>query len=207
MGRKADDFYFDSFLQGMDAACEAAQLLREILTHFDAKRLPQQQKAIHAIEHRGDEVKHALVSEVARAFITPLERDDIITLSQSIDNVTDSIEDILIHIYITDIQVIRSDALVFSELLIKCVEATRQMLQEFRNFKKSQKLGEYIILINHIEEEGDDLYVSCMRTLHQQTKDPLQVLAWREVYQFFEYCFDACEDVADIIESITIGNS
>lgn len=207
MAKKTDDFYFDNFVQGISVSCDAARLLREILLNFDVDHLPAQQKAIHLLEHKGDEVRHTLVAEVAHAFITPLERDDLITLSQSIDNVTDTIEDILLQIYITGISQIRSDALVFAELLLKCTEATRQMLQEFRNFKKSKKLNEFIILINHVEEEGDDMYVSCMRRIHTELKDPMQVLAWREVYNFFEKCFDACEDVADIVESITIDNT
>ena len=207
MAKKTEDFYFDSFVRGIDAACDAAYLVRNVLASYDAGQLPERLKELHAIEHRGDEVKHALVEEVSRAFITPLERDDIMTLSQAVDQVTDSVEDILIRLYITGVRRLRSDTADLAELLIKCVEATRQMLQEFRNFKKSKKLAEYIILINHIEEEADALYMSCMRQLHAGVQDLFQIVVGREIYDFFEKCFDACEDVADIVESITIGNT
>ena len=61
--------------------------------------------------------------------------------------------------------------------------------------------------INRLEEVGDDLYVACMRNLHTTSTDPLEIIAWREIYEFFEKCCDTCENVADIIESIVIGNT
>ena len=48
-----------------------------------------------------------MFSALVKAFITPIERDDIMSLSEQIDNVTDCIEDILIHIYINNLTEIR----------------------------------------------------------------------------------------------------
>ncbi|MEG2213103.1 MAG: DUF47 family protein, partial [Clostridiales bacterium] len=142
-----------------------------------------------------------------RAFITPIERDDIIQLSQNIDNVTDSIEDILIHIYINHITVIPPEAIEFSEVVIRCCQATRNMMEEFRHFKKSKRLRELVIEINRIEETGDAMFIRLLHDLQLQSKDPLYIIAWREIYNYFEKCCDACEDVADIVESIAITNS
>jgi len=81
------------------------------------------------------------------------------------------------------------------------------LLEEFSNFKKSKKLKELIININHIEEEGDAMHIKSMHNLHKYTSDPIQIIAWREIFDLFEKSYDACEDVADIVESITIGNT
>ena len=93
------------------------------------------------------------------------------------------------------------------DVVISCCEAMTDMLREFHNFKKSKTLNELIIEINRLEEVGDDLYVACMRNLHTTSSDPLEIIAWREIYEFFEKCCDTCENVADIIESIVIGNT
>ena len=52
------------------------------------------------MEHAADLVKHEMMSELARAFITPIEREDILELMQELDDVTDDIEDVLIRTYI-----------------------------------------------------------------------------------------------------------
>ena len=43
---------------------------------------------------------------------------------------------------------------------------------------------------------ADELYINAMRNLHVNGKDPLEVIAWRDVYAFLEYCADCCENVA-----------
>lgn len=207
MSKKTEDFFFSNFIESASLSCEAAELLKVILGEFNIDHLDEYKTKMHEIENRGDATKHKMIHELVRAFITPIERDDIIKLSQKLDDVIDSIEDILIHIYINNIKEIREDSIVFASLLIRCCDTTKKALEEFRNFKKSKKLKELIIEINHIEEEGDKLYIDSMRKLHLTTKDPLAVIAWRNIYEFFEGCCDACEDVADIIEGIAIGNT
>ncbi len=206
MSKKSESYYYDNFCESISISCRAADMLKTILADFNVRNLPEQMIKFHEIEHSGDEKKHELVSTIVKDFITPLERDDIIKLSHNIDNVTDAIEDILIHIYMCGITKIREEAVKFADIIINICLCTKNLIDEFRNFKKSKKLKEYIIDINRIEEEGDKMYVDSMRKLHLETADVLQVIAWREIYEFFEICCDACEDVADVVESIVIGN-
>lgn len=207
MAKKTDDFFFNNFVESITIANEAAAMLKDVLTNFNTEKLPEQLEELHAIEHRADKKKHEMVSELVRAFITPLERDDIMNLSHNIDNVTDCIEDILIRIYINNVRSLRPDVLEFASILIKACAATKALLEEFHNFKKSKTLHELIIEINHCEDEGDKLYMQTMRDLHTTSTDPMEVIAWREVYGFFEKCIDACEDVADVVQSTIIGNT
>ncbi|MEG0545952.1 MAG: DUF47 family protein [Oscillospiraceae bacterium] len=207
MSKKSDSFYYDNFIASISVSCEAAEMLKNVLSNFSSADLPKMMQEIHKIENKGDEQKHELVSGIVKAFITPIERDDIIELSHNIDNVTDGIEDILIHIYITNITSVRKEAIEFADLLINCCHATKELLTEFRNFKKSNKLNDLIIEINRIEEEGDAMYINFMRELHMKCTDPLEIMAWREVFEFFEKSCDSCEHVADIVETIIIGNT
>ncbi len=207
MSKKSDEFYFNNFVQSISISCEAAEALKKILLSFSVTTLDENLKLMHDIESRGDMLRHELVEEIARAFITPMERDDIIQLSDNIDHVTDSIEDILIHIYTSDITFIRKDALDFADLVIKCCNTTKNMLEEFPDFKRSKKLHDLIIEVNRIEEEGDATYIKSLRRLHTSKDNLLEIIVWREIYEYFEKCCDVCEDVADIVESITIGNT
>lgn len=206
MAKKTDRFYYDNFIESASISCEAARLLREVLAEFSVDTLTERRAQLHEIEHRGDDKRHELTSALVTAFITPLERSDIIDLSQTIDDVTDAVEDILIRIYMSNVTTIRPDAIEFSDLVIECCEAMKKLLEELPNFKKSKTLESQIVEINRLEELGDDLYVKCMRTLHTTDTDPLDVIAWREIYDFFENCCDTCEHVADIVEGIAIGN-
>ena len=198
--------YYNNFNESIAISCEAAKMLKEILTDFDINKLPENLKKMHDIEHKGDEKKHELTEALVKAFITPIERDDIIRLSQNIDTLTDNIEDILMHIYMMNVTEIRQEALTFADSLIHCCEKTFLLVQEFANFKKSKTLKELVIEINHIEEEGDAMYLEFTHDLYKTCKDPLTVMIWHEIFNRFEDCFDTCEDVADVIEGIMIEN-
>ena len=82
-----------------------------------------------------------------------------------------------------------------------------EAMVEFQNFKNSKTLHDKIVEINHLEEEGDGLYMEMMRNLYSSSKDPVELMTWTEILHKLEKCCDACEDVADIIEQIVMKNS
>ncbi len=207
MSKKNDNYYFDNFIQCVDYGCQAAKMLAENLTNFEPAKLQDNLDKLHEIEHDADKRKHEMMAVLLKAFITPIEREDISLLSQSIDEVTDQIEDVLIRIYINNVKVIRPEAIEFTKVIIRCCKVLKEVMEEFANFKKSKTLHGLIIEINALEEEGDRLFISSMRKLHTEETDPLEIIAWREIYNFLEKCCDACEHVADAVESIIMKNS
>ena len=207
MAKKSDNYYFENFIQCVECGCQAAMMLEENLANFDVNRLSENLDELHKIEHDADKKKHEMMGVLVKAFITPIEREDIILLSQSIDEVTDQIEDVLIRIYINNVHTIRPEALQFTKVIIRCCKVLKEIMEEFANFKKSKTLHGLIIEINALEEEGDRLFIDSMRRLHTEVTDPLEIIAWREIYNFLEKCCDACEHVADAVESVIMKNT
>ena len=207
MAKKQDSFYFDTFTTCIDYSCQAAQLLSDVMRTFSPQQIKERLDEMHAIEHAADMKKHELLHVLNKAFITPIEREDILLLSQNIDEVTDKIEDVLLRLYCNNVQVIRPEALRLSEVVIRCCEEAKNMAREFADFKHSKTLHGHIVHINTLEEEADDLFISSLRTLHTTCSDPLEVIVWREIYTFMERCVDACEHVADSVESVVMKNS
>ncbi|MBP3685590.1 MAG: DUF47 family protein [Clostridia bacterium] len=204
---KKDEFFFVNFVEAAEISKSIATMLCDLLEGFDPATLSDKLSEIHALESRGDAKKHEMIAELVRAFITPIEREDILALSQNIDDVTDGIEDIAIHLYTHCIKEIRPEAKDFASLLVRACEEMCRMLAEFKHFKKSTTLADYIRKINDIEEEGDRIYRDATRRLFAEEKDPVAVIAWRELFVFFEKSCDTIEHVADIVESTIIANS
>ena len=89
MSKKQDSFYYENFSECVACACQAAHYLEDTLKSFDPQRLHDVLDGLHQVEHAADEKKHELSNVLARAFITPIEREDILLLSQNIDEVTE----------------------------------------------------------------------------------------------------------------------
>ena len=202
MAKKQDSIYFKSFIKCTDLSCQAAHMLEETMANFDVEKMADQMEAIHTIEHAADMEKHELLNTLIKAFITPIDREDIILLSQNIDDLTDNIEDVLIRIYYNNIRTIHPDALELMRIVCRCCEAVKVMMEEFADFRHSKKLHEQIIKINSMEEEADKVYIDSMHRLHTNCTDPMTVMTWREIYSYLEKCADACEHVADTVESV-----
>ena len=208
MGSKQNNsFYFDNFIACADYSCQAAPLLDEAMKEFTPARVTQMLDEMHSVEHAGDEKKHEMLNVLAKAFITPIEREDIIELGHNIDEVTDKIEDVLLRLYCNNVKTIRPDALEMVAVVIKCCEEMKVLLSEFQNFRRSKKLQEHIIRINTLEEDADQLFINSMRDLHTTCTDTLTIVIWREIYIYLEKCVDACEHVADTVESVIMKNS
>ncbi len=207
MSKKSDAYYFDNFVKGADCACRAAEMFSQILKNFKIEELPQKMKELHSIEHEGDELNHATMEALSKAFITPIEREDILEISHCLDDIIDTIEDVVLRIYMCNIKTIRPEAITFADLVIKSCDTVKKAMVEFPNYKKSKTLKNYIIEINGLEEDGDKLFIDSMHELHVKAIDPVELMSWRDILNYLERCLDACEETADIIDSVVMKNS
>lgn len=207
MAKKSNE-YFETFETLVSFACDAAAYLCDALRDFDPQLLQGKMEGLHSIEHRADDAKHDMMEKLAKEFVTPIEREDIIQLAGEIDDVVDIIEDVLMRIYMYNIQTMRPEALGFTDVIVRCCQALKVAVAEFPNFAKSHTLHQALVDVNTMEEEGDGLYVSAMRSLFTDPSiGATQVVAWSETFDKLEECCDACEHVADAMESVVMKNS
>ena len=206
MAKKQNPYYQD-FIAMIEQSCQAAEHLQAALGSFHPETMLKQREEMHAIEHAEDLIRHSLMQRLAKEFVPPINREDIIKLANDLDNITDKIEDILIRIYMYNIKTILPDAILFSNIIVRCCEALRQALVEFTDSRKSKVLAQKIIEINTIEEEGDAIYVQAVRSLYESGRDPVETAVWSTLFDLLEDCCDACEHVADVLVSIIMNNS
>lgn len=207
MSRKAEMVYFDNFVACADCAVRAAGVLESVLENFDPDNLSVKIDEMHEVEHEADVKKHEMIEELMKAFITPIEREDIMAMSQYLDDITDKIEDVVLHMYMCNVKSIRPEAVRFAKLVIRSCEQVKVAMIEFPEFKKSKELRQTLIEINRLEEQGDRMYLDSMRTLHTHTDDPIEVIVWRDIFKYLEDCIDACEKASDIVETVIMKNS
>ena len=207
MAVKKNNDYFEMLVDLIGYSCGAAFLLDNTISNFRVSQIDKKIKDMHEIEHNADIKKHEMINKLSKEFITPIERGDIIELASEIDNVTDAIEDVLARIYMFNISVMREEALEFSNLIVRICNETSALIKEFRNFKKSSEISKLIININDLEEEGDRIYTRSIKGFYSSIMDPIRFITWKETFEYFEKCCDACEHVADAIESVIMKNS
>ncbi|MBQ8148362.1 MAG: DUF47 family protein [Lachnospiraceae bacterium] len=205
MKKKKDEFYYKNLNTCVEYSYEAAGLLQDTVKQYAKESLQERIAQMHEIEQQADFKKHKMMSVVSQAFITPIEREDLVALSNYLDDITDAVEDVLLQIYMCNIDEMREDILPMIKLLKKCIQALGDVIGELKNFKHSKKLAEYIIKVNDLEEQGDKLYMEAMHRLHQES-DIRTIMIWRNIYECVEVCMDTCEHAADIVETVRMKN-
>lgn len=204
---KGDKFYFENFAASTALSKEAAIYLVSCLENYDPGSIEQMLKQMHEIEHRADVKKHEMNEALAKAFVTPVDREDLDMLSHQLDDVTDKIEEILQMFYINNILTIQPAAVEFAKKIVRSCELLCSLMEEFESFKRSKKIHSLIIELNDVEEECDKLYLSSMRDLSRNATDVLAVIAWRDIYECMEACADACEHVSECVGTVIMKNT
>ena len=201
--------YFDAFKRQAELAVKEAKLLTHTIENFNRDLdMGALLEEAHAIEHQGDEISHAIFTAIAVDFVTPIEREDIIMLTQFLDDILDYTEDVFQRFYMYDIEDIHEHTLEFARIIERGAIAVLDAMEDFRDFKKSKNFKQRLIEINTLEEEADAFYIKIIREMHQKDKDdPLRILAWSQIFARMERCTDACEHTADTMRTIMLKNS
>ncbi|MBQ1448853.1 MAG: DUF47 family protein [Coriobacteriales bacterium] len=208
MARRSSFDYFNAFARIANFADDEAKRILKIFNDFDPDTIDARLMEMHAIEHFSDLVTHEIYTNLVSEFITPIDREDILSLANELDDVTDYIEDVMQRIYMFNIRVIIPEAVRMMEITAKATTALKAAIEEFPNYKKSKTIMKHLIDVNAYEEDADKLYIETMHKLFSDDSlDGRYLLAWTKTFDRLERCTDAIEHAADVITSIIAKNS
>lgn len=198
-----EEKFFVLFIKQVQIITEASRLLLEGAKAGNS-RLAVVAKDISDLEHRGDEVIHEIFTRLNQTFITPLDPEDIHSLSSKLDDVLDGIEDAVHRMVAYRLSVIPATVTSLAEVIYSCCKTLQRA---FEALEKNQKLMEHCIEINRLENEADRLVRTAVSDLFENEKDAILVIKLKEIYEFLEATTDRCEDVADVLQNVVVKNS
>lgn len=207
MGKRGGFDYFRFFIEMMECARDGAKLLEQTLEDFNPDRLKAVMEQMHAIEHSGDMKKHEMTEHLVAEFLPPIDREDINRLAAILDDLIDSIEDVLISMYMYGVTSCREDVAGLTNIITTCTKELVALLKDFHHLRKANDMKKRIIEVNRLEEVGDKLHLEAMRKLYLTEKDAVSIGVWKDIYNFLEKCCDECEHVADAVEEIVMKNT
>ncbi len=195
----------DLFEKQVDCAVEAAKKLKEIICTKGP--LPEESyHAVQAIELKGDEIAHSIIDQLNKTFITPFDREDIYALTKEVDDITDMVNTIVSRLRVYKIQGGDKNFMEFALMIEASVIKVASAVKGLRDTKNAKIIFEACIEISRLENAGDVMRDKVFVDLFENTKDPIQVIKWKEIYEDAETLLDICEDVAHVVESILVKN-
>ena len=197
-----DISFFSMFSAMSDNLIAGARALVDLFA--DYRDVERKIDEIHRIEHRGDELTHAILTKLNQTFITPFDREDIYQLASRLDDVLDFINTASARIAMYRI---KSPPLAAGELARIILMQSQELQKALSIIQKNGNILDHCVEINRLENEADRVAEHAIAQLFEYEKDPINLIKIKELLEFLERATDEAEDVANVLESIVLKNT
>lgn len=197
-----EERFFDLFVEDAANVLAGARQLEAMLRTYDAPE--ERAREIRATEHRGDEISHDIGHRLEATFVTPFDREEIYALISGLDDVIDFVEETADTFVLYRIEAPTAIAVEQAAIIVKQAELLHDALAHLKGFKG---LDKYWIEVHRLENEGDRIARAAIAALFEGERNPVEIIKWKEIYGLLEETIDKAEDVANIIERITIKHA
>src|SRR5689334_11268111 len=177
-----EEKFYHLFLKQVEIISEASRLLLDGVRAGNA-RLAGVATEINVLENKGDEVIHEIFTRLNQTFITPLDPEDIHSLSSKLDDVLDGIEDSVHRMVAYRLDGIPERMIALAEIIHRCCLTLEQA---FHSLEKNEKVMDHCIEINRLENEADNLVRGAVADLFEKQKDAIKLIKLKEIYEFLE---------------------
>jgi predicted phosphate transport protein (TIGR00153 family) len=194
--------FFDLFEDMASNVTEGARVLRGLLQNFE--NVDQEVQKIKEIEHRGDDMTHAIITKLNQTFITPFDREDIHRLASSLDDVLDFVNAAGQRLVLYKIRNVPGSALELAGLIVRqCEELTKAVTL----LEKHKHVLEHCVEVNRLENEADRVCREAIAHLFDHEKDPISLIKLKELYEALEMATDKAEDAANVLEAVVLKSA
>lgn len=199
----AETKFFDWFEKGSANLLEAARLLKDLVDDYDRP----ESKIVHITEteRKGDFVLHEIHDLLHKTLITPLDQEETNALAHAIDDVVDVIEQAAVQMVLYKVEKPTDEAHGLCELVLRCAEEVHAALPLLREKKTMSKIHPHVVEINRLEREADALHRRALEKLIAESRDDwFEFTRWKAIYEKMEGATDACEEIADILQTVVL---
>jgi uncharacterized protein Yka (UPF0111/DUF47 family) len=156
------------------------------------------------LEEDGDKVVHDIFRNLRATFITPFDPEDIQSLATSLDNILDGLDDVTFRIAAYKLKPIPTPVNELAEKIFSCRTILTRALEALH---EKRPVIDFCIEVHRLENEADKLERNLLADLFRNEPDPIALIKKKEIYELLEATTDRCEDVADVIQNVSVKNN
>ena len=197
--------FYDLFEQDASNLVIAAEKLVDLFNNYED--VEAKAKQLKDMEKRGDIITHEIIQRLHRTFVTPIDREDIALLANSLDDVMDFIEAAGRTAFLYRIAQPTERARELASIVAKVTYKLSEVIPHLRHRNQFERIMEQCVEINSLENEADDVHHAALAELFENCTDACEIIKWREIYQHMEDATDRGEDVANVLEGIVLKHA
>ena len=203
--------FFEMFNQHADRIVEAAYAFSNMVAHYsDLEKRAAFNREVDNAERAADRITQEVNRALHRTFITPIDREQIHKLINTMDDVADLIQDSAETMVLYDVRHMTDDIVRLTHLSVKCCERLKDavaLIEKINDAATAEAALKTCEEIDRLESDADRVMRAAMSRLFREEPDVREVIKLKAVYELLETITDKCEDVANLIEGIVLENS
>lgn len=203
--------FFEMFNQHAARIVEAAQAFAKLVANYADPALREQYtRQVDEAERAADRVTHDVNRLLHKTFITPIDRDQIHTLINTMDDVADLLQDSSETMSLYDVRQVNQEITQLTDLSVRCCERVKEavaMIGGLADQATAEAALKTCEEIDRLESDADRVMRAAMSRLFREEPDVREVIKLKAVYELLETITDKCEDVANVIEGIILEHS
>ena len=203
--------FFEMFNQHAERIVEAARAFEQLVANYNDLHLREQyNRDVDNAERAADRVTHDVNRLIHKTFITPIDREQIHKLINTMDDVADLIQDSAETMALYDVRHMTEEITRLTDLCVRCCERLRDAVKLLSRISDPSVVDAAMKTceeIDRLESDADRVMRSAMSKLFREEPDVREVIKLKAIYELLETITDKCEDVANVIEGIVLENS
>ena len=197
--------FYDLFEKSAGNLVVAAGKLVDLFD--DYRDIEAKVELIKDLEHEGDTITHEIMQSLHRTFVTPIDREDIAFLANSLDDVMDFIEDAARSAFLYRVTQPTDRVRELALIILKVTYKLNEVMPLLRRRDQFKQILKQCVEINSLENEADDVHHAALAELFDNTRDVRDIIKWREIYEYMESAADRGEDVANVLEAVVLKHA
>ena len=206
-----DGNFFEMFNAHGQAIVSGARAFQAMIQNYSDLTLREKYAAeVDGAEHAADKITAEVNRLLHKTFITPIDREQIHTLINSMDDILDLLQDTSETLSLYDVRSITEEVVRLADISAKCCERVAHAVSLLSQLSKSSVAEATIKTceeIDRLESDADRVMRSAMSKLFREQPDIRELIKLKAIYEQLESISDKCEDVANVIEGIVLENS
>ena len=203
--------FFELFNQHADRIVEAAHAFSNMVASYsDVQKREGYNREVDNAERAADRITQEVNRMLHKTFITPIDREQIHSLINTMDDVADLIQDSAETMALYDVRHMTEEIVRLTELSVKCCERVKDavyLLGNIGDAKTAEAALKTCEEIDRLESDADRVMRNAMSKLFREEPDVREVIKLKAIYELLETVTDKCEDVANLIEGIVLENA
>lgn len=202
-----EEGFFDLLERGAACARDSGALIRDLCTAATQDERKAKLNQLRDVEHAADAVIHETYDALNKTFVTPLDRSDIYTLANHLEEIVDLNHATAMQLIVHSMEDIPAGADKLSALIFEACNEIAQAVKLLRALKNLDKVPEHTKKLSQLEHEGDEIFRERVGALFRDEKNAVRLIQHKEFLEGLERSLDACDHVGTTLKTIVIKNA